>query len=159
MKKLILSSLLVSMFSASSIAAETTTIDISADIPSDEFHFRPVAAITGTQDMHYNQLTKSLSGLSYDFSYKVGATKAISATMNTSAVLTNGTNDIPLTVAVGGVALTAGSPEEVVAKDDTNPQSGVTKLTIEPTTATVDNTNAANVGTYTGTVEIVFDAS
>ncbi|WP_390242630.1 CS1 type fimbrial major subunit [Vibrio sp. R78045] len=132
-------------------AAETTTIQLSADVPSDSFHFRPITPITGVQQFDWDLLNDKLQPMSYDFSFnKGGANDSVTATLANDVQLTNGADQIPVIVSVGGVTLTTTAANVV---EESDAQTGSKTLTLTP-----NATGRAAAGSYTGTVEIAFDA-
>ncbi|MGV2986122.1 hypothetical protein ACE1OE_00655 [Vibrio sp. E150_011] len=159
MKKLLVLTTAISAIAGFNVQASTdsTAIDIKADIPAIDFHFRPVSVISGEQEMSYNMVTQTLSGLSFDFSYAVGMGQAINAQVTSTLALTeSGGKTIDLKATVGGIEID-NAAKEIIAADTTASQAGQTKLVIEPVTEIVDNSTKS--GVYTGTVEIEFNAA
>lgn len=161
MRKMLTPAFLASLLSFPTIAApETHYVDVSADIPSNRWHFRPMQPINGPQEMKYNPLTKKLSGFTIDFLYEVPQYHRAAARLSYDAVLTSKStsNTIPLKVRFGWTQLVAGENRVLVWHSETGSQKRAIQLTVEPTNPVIDNTIPDNVGAYTGSVEIVFDA-
>ncbi|CAK3513893.1 CS1 type fimbrial major subunit [Vibrio crassostreae] len=132
-------------------AAETTTITLSADVPSETFHFRPITPISGAQEFDWDLLNEKLKALSYDFSYNKGdATNSVTAKIASDVKLTNGADTIPVAVTLGSVTLTT-TAQNVVEESDA--AKGSKTLTLTP-----NATGRAVAGTYSGTVEVTLDA-
>ncbi|WP_119968530.1 CS1 type fimbrial major subunit [Shewanella japonica] len=135
------------------MAAETTEIEVSAEIPAADFHYRPASPISGVQEMEYNLLNSTLEPLSYTFSYKKGnAQNGITAELNEDASLWDGgAEKIAMVVDIDGKAITQANPVEVVGGSDNEEGSQVLTLTpAEPT--------AGQTGSFTSTVSLSFEA-
>lgn len=129
----------------------STTINIRADIPTKQFHAQPLDPDFGKSEvMTYNTVTGLLSPLSATFTMKNTGGSIDAYLQDGPASLTNGTDAIALTVAMGGVVLDA-TPKEVAADAESNSgvQKGLTITAVKPTDT--------QTGAYTATPTIIFD--
>ncbi|WP_282166225.1 CS1 type fimbrial major subunit [Shewanella japonica] len=135
------------------MAAETTEIEISAEIPAADFHYRPASPISGVQKMEYNLLNSKLEPLVYTFSYKKGnALNSITAELTEDASLWDGgSHKIAMVVDIDGKTITQANPVEVVGGSESEEGSQV--LTITP-----DKPTAEQTGSFTSTVSLSFEA-
>ncbi|MBS3855042.1 fimbrial protein [Proteus mirabilis] len=132
-------------------------IDLTATIPTDDFQVIPVDGgwVNQTQEMVYDLGTKKLQDFSKKFQYK-NTSGAIQATLTNTdstgtAILSNGTDIIPLTVTFNGVALSKTANTVVGAADAKaggRADLRITQQTDTPLTVT---------GSFTGQVAMVFE--
>jgi hypothetical protein len=121
-----------------------SSIHISANIPTQQFHVQPRNPDFGKDEtMSYNTVSGTLSSLraTYDVKNIEGG----------PAALYNGSNSIALTTAFNGVTLTA-TPQEVVDDATSTPgtQADMTIVAARP----LDTQN----GLYTADMTVIFDA-
>lgn len=143
---------------AHAVDAQSYTISLTANVPSDNFHVIPVNAgwIGQTQDMGYDIATSRLHVFERQFQYK-NTSGGIQATLtdylNTegSPQLSNGTDVIPLAVSFNGVALSKTATAVVTA--DAAKAGGRTALRI---TQADDQPLTVN-GSFTGSVAMIFE--
>ncbi|MEQ5752577.1 CS1 type fimbrial major subunit [Providencia rettgeri] len=132
-------------------------IDLTATIPTEAFQVIPVESgwVNQTQEMVYDLGTKKLQDFSKQFQYK-NTSGGIQATLTNTdstgtAILSNGTDTIPLTVTFNGVALT-NTAKTVVdvadAKVGGRTNLRITQKTDSPLTVT---------GSFTGQVAMLFE--
>jgi hypothetical protein len=139
--------------SANTFAAdESTIINISADIPTKQFHARPRDPNFGRAEvMNYNTVTGQLSSLRaiYDVKNTDGHVEAYIE--GGPAVLSNGTTSIALTTTFNGVELT-GSPKEVVDDASSTPGTQADMLIVAAKPADADT------GLFNADFVVVFDS-
>ncbi|WLH85917.1 CS1 type fimbrial major subunit [Pseudomonas sp. FP2338] len=129
----------------------STVINIRADIPTTQFHAQPLDPNFGLDEvMTYNTVTGELSPLSTVFSLKNTGGSIDGYLQDGPASLTNGTDAIALTIALGGVTLDA-TPKEVAADAESNPglQKTMTIKAAKP--------GATQSGRYTAVTTVIFD--
>lgn len=144
----------IALNASSAFAADDarSSIHISAEIPTKQFHAQPRDPNWGKDErMSYNPVSGDLSNLraTYDVKNTEGSVHAYIE--GGPASLFNGSDAIALTTAFNGVVLTA-TPQEVV--DD--PQS--TPGTQADMVITPAKPLAGQNGLYTGDFTVVFDA-
>ncbi|AFH94520.1 CS1 type fimbrial major subunit [Providencia stuartii] len=132
-------------------------IDLTATIPTDNFQVIPVEGgwVNQTQEMVYDLGTKKLQDFSKQFQYK-NTSGGIQATLTNTdstgtAILSNGTDTIPLTVIFNGVSLSNKANTVVNAADAKaggRTSLRITQKTDQPLTVT---------GSFTGQVAMVFE--
>lgn len=151
------SCLMLGSFSAAAADEARYTINLSATIPTDAFHVTPVESgwVDKTQEMAYDFGTQKLLSISKQFQYK-NTSGAIQASLtNTasdgSAVLSNGTDTIPLNVSFNGVKL-SNTPADVVTADAAK-AGGRTNLVISQG----DDSALSVTGSFTGQVAMIFE--
>jgi hypothetical protein len=132
-----------------------STINIKATIPTSVFHAQPRDPNFGKDEtMNYNVVSGELSSLRAVFDLKHSDAKgSINAFIEggaAAASLYNGSNAIPLTVAMGNTVLTEAS-QEIVNAVDATPGTQLDML-ITPKKPT-----ATQTGDYTGTFAVVFE--
>lgn len=162
MLKKSLSAVLMSCAALGSIAVHAANeqryaIDLTATIPTEDFQVIPVDSgwVNQTQEMVYDLGTKKLQNFSKQFQYK-NTSGGIQATLTNTdstgaAILSNGTDIIPLTVTFNGVAL-SNTASTVVDAVDAN-AGGRTNLLITQKT----DTPLTVTGSFTGQVAMVFE--
>jgi hypothetical protein len=131
---------------------EKTTINIKANIPTSVFVARALDSEFGKdEEMGYNIVSAELSSLTAPFIFKHTVTNgAINGFIDGDAALSNGLNQIPLTVKVGTIELDRTS-KEVISKTEATP--GVNRdLTI-----TAAKPAANQTGTYNANFTVVFE--
>src|SRR5690606_16225419 len=125
---------------------------LKADIPSQNFHVRPVAGtdLSQVKTLAWSAATSRLNALKIDLDMK-NTTGGINARLDAPAELFDGKNKIALTVK-GGDATVTTSARSVAAASEV--VAGARKtLSIEPVTGGA----APEAGNYTGTVSVVFE--
>lgn len=157
-KKLALAAPLVavSLGSSMAFAAEDarSSIQITADIPTKQFHVLPRDPNFGKDErMNYNPVSGELSSLrgTYDVKNTEGSVHAYIEGGTTAAALYNGSDSIALTNTFNGVVLTA-TPQEVVDDPQSTPGTQA-DLVITPAKP-ADTQN----GLYTANYTVIFDA-
>ena len=142
--------------SSAVVAADTSTsIKISADIPSVQFH--AVAANNTTfgndEKMGYNTASKLLAPITQAFNLKSTSGSIKAHIVGGPVALFNGTaaHNIPLTTTIGGVTLT-GTPQVVAAQNATTSAGTQSLLTIAAGTIP-----AAAVGVFNADFTILFE--
>jgi len=136
---------------------QSYAIDIKAEIPSDAFHVIPVDSgwINQTQTMDYDLATARLQAFEKQFQYK-NTSGGIQATLtntdsNGDAILSNGSDIIPLKVEFNGVRL--GDTSATVVDDKAAQAGGRTMLRISQ----ADNQSLTVNGSFTGQVAVIFE--
>lgn len=136
---------------------QSYSIDLKADIPSDAFHVIPVDSgwINQTQTMNYDLGSAKLQSFEKQFQYK-NTSGGIQATLtntdaNGDAILSNGTDVIPLKVEFNGVRL--GNTSTTVVDDNAAKAGGRTMLRISQ----ADTKALAVNGSFTGQVAVIFE--
>jgi len=129
-----------------------SSIHISANIPTQQFHVQPRNPDFGKDEiMSYNTVSGTLSSLraTYDVKNTEGSVHAYIE--GGPAALYNGSNSIALTTAFNGVTLTE-LPQEVVDDATSTPgtQADMTIVAAKP----LDTQN----GLYTADMTVIFDA-
>lgn len=134
------------------MAAETITVQLKADIPTEDFYVRPVAGtdLSQVKTMAWSTANSTLEALKVDLDMKSTA-KGIVAHLDAPAELFDGRNKIALAVKVGNTAVTANSPSTVGQAADVKAGMRQT-MSIEPAAG-----SAFEAGSYTGTVSVVFE--
>lgn len=136
---------------------QSYAIDIKAEIPSDAFHVIPVDSgwINQTQTMKYDLATAKLQSFEKQFQYKNSSGGIQAALTNTDAngdaILSNGSDVIPLKVEFNGVRLTDTST--TVVDDKAAQAGGRTMLRISQ----ADNQSLTVNGSFTGQVAVIFE--
>lgn len=147
--------LAVAVLGSSSVMAAgeaTTRIQISADIPTKQFHSQPRNPDFGKAEvMNYNPVTGTLSSLRETFDVKNTEGSVHAYIDGGPASLTNGSNAIALTTTFNGIVLT-GTPQEVV--DDASSTPG-TQADLLVAAAKPTDTQS---GRYSADFTLVFDA-
>lgn len=140
-------------------APQTHSVQVVADIPSDDFYVQPVNhdTVTMPQQLLWNATTSELQGISRDFKAKsaVGGASApaIKATLLDPAVMSSGTEEIELNVKFNGTSLVQGTDVEVIAMGDATVEK-IAPLSITP----IEPSGGYKEGTYSGNVRLMFDA-
>ncbi|MFS2069492.1 CS1 type fimbrial major subunit [Pseudomonas sp. CT11-2] len=145
---------LLALSSSMAFAAEEarSSINISANIPTEVFHAQPVNPDFGKDEkMAYNVISETLSPLraAYDIRHTNGSVNAY--VEGGPQPLFNGNNNIPLTYTFNGVVL-GGISKEVVG--DTESNAGMRAdlvITAAPPITT-------QTGLYTANPVVIFDA-
>lgn len=162
MLKKSLSVVFISCAALGSIAAHAAdeqrySIDLTATIPTEAFQVIPVESgwVNKTQEMVYDLGTSKLQDFSKQFQYKntsggIQATLTNTDSMGT-AILSNGTDTIPLAVTFNGVMLGKTAVTVVNASDAKT--GGRTNLRITQKT----DTPLTVTGSFTGQVAMVFE--
>jgi hypothetical protein len=147
----------LALSSSIAFAAEdmTSIINIKATIPTSIFHAQPRDPNFGKDEtLSYNVVSGELSSLRaiYDLKHSdaKGSINAYIEGGPTKAALYNGSNAIPLTVAMGSTVLD-GTSKEIVNAADATPG---TQLDMVITAA---KPAADQVGDYTGDFTVVFE--
>lgn len=132
-------------------------IDLTATIPTEAFQVIPVESgwVNQTQEMVYDLGTSKLQDFSKQFQYK-NTSGGIQATLTNTdstgkAILSNGTDTIPLAVTFNGVALNNTAATVVNAADAKT--GGRTNLRITQQ----DDKPLTVTGSFTGQVAMVFE--
>jgi hypothetical protein len=130
----------------------STTINITATIPTQVFHAQPVNPDFGKDEkMAYNLVAGTLNPLraTYDIRHTNGSVNAY--VEGGPQPLFNGSNNIALTYSFNGVTLT-GASQEVVGDSESNGgmRADLVIAAAKPT--------AAQTGLYTANPVVVFDA-
>ena len=131
-----------------------TSISITADIPTKQFHAQPRDPNFGRDErMNYNPVSGELSSLRATFDVKNtdGSVHAYIEGGPTSAALYNGSDGIALTNTFNGITLTA-TPQEVV--DDPQSTPGTQADLVVTPARPLDTQN----GLYTANYTVIFDA-
>ncbi|ALI08566.1 MULTISPECIES: CS1 type fimbrial major subunit [Pseudomonas] len=129
-----------------------SSIHITANIPTQQFHVQPRDPNWGKNEtMNYNTVSGTLTSLrqTYDVKNTEGSVNAYIE--NGPASLFNGSDAIALTTAFNGVTLTA-IPQEVV-DDATSTPGTQAEMTISPAKPL-----ATQNGVYTADMTVIFDA-
>ncbi|OIN53167.1 CS1 type fimbrial major subunit [Pseudomonas costantinii] len=141
------------VFSSSfAMAAETVTVQLRADIPSDDFYVRPVAGVdlSRVQSMNWNAASSRLETVNINLDMRNTA-GGINARLDLAPELFSGSARIPLTVRIGNTAVTTNATSIAAA---TRVVAGARDtLTIAPTS----NAVRPAAGNYTGTVSVIFE--
>lgn len=145
---------LLALSSSMAFAADEirSSINISANIPTWEFHAQPLNPDFGKDEkMSWNVLTESLSPLraTYDIRHSLGSVNAY--VEGGPQHLNNGSNFIPLTYTFNGVTLT-GVSKEVVG--DTESNAGMRADLV----ITAALPGGLQTGLYTANPVVIFDA-
>lgn len=146
----------VAMSATTAFAADDarSSISITADIPTKQFHAQPRDPNFGKDEtMNYNPVSGELSSLRATFDVKNtdGSVHAYIEGGPTAAALYNGSDSIALTNIFNGVTLTA-TPQEVVDDPQSTPGTQA-DLVISPAKP-LDTQN----GLYTANYTVIFDA-
>lgn len=146
----------VAMSATTAFAADDarSSISITADIPTKQFHAQPRDPNFGkAETMSYNPVSGELSSLRATFDVKNtdGSVHAYIEGGPTAAALYNGSDSIALTNTFNGIALTA-TPQEVVDDPQSTPGTQA-DLVIRPAKP-LDTQN----GLYTASYTVIFDA-
>ncbi|XTZ38139.1 CS1 type fimbrial major subunit [Salmonella enterica] len=159
-KYLTASVLSVAVFGSSMAFAanqQSYSIDLKAEIPSDSFQVVPVDSgwINQVQDMEYDLNTSQLKPFEKQFQYK-NTSGGIQATLtntdaNGDAILSNGSDVIPLKVEFNNVELS--NTAQNVVDSTAAAAGGRTMLRISQS----DNKPLTVNGSFTGQVAIVFE--
>ncbi|CAM3318057.1 CS1 type fimbrial major subunit [Pseudomonas fluorescens] len=130
----------------------TSHISIKAVIPSTSFNAQPLNPNFGLDEvMNYNVVTGELSELSAPYILKNSAGSIQASLRENSALLSNGSVGIPLTVKLGDVTLDT-TAKEVVSVAQA--KAGIQKnLSIKTTSKPKDG----ETGSFIGEVVIIFD--
>nr|WP_314562472.1 CS1 type fimbrial major subunit [uncultured Pseudomonas sp.] len=146
----------VAMSATTAFAADDarSSINITADIPTKQFHAQPRDPNFGKNEtMNYNPVSGELSSLRATFDVKNtdGSIHAYIEGGPTAAALYNGSDSIALTNTFNGVTLTA-TPQEVV--DDPQSTPGTQADLVVTPAKPLDTQN----GLYTSNYTVIFDA-
>lgn len=146
----------VAMSATTAFAADDarSSINITADIPTKQFHAQPRDPNFGKDEvMSYNPVSGVLSSLRATFDVKNtdGSVHAYIEGGPASAALYNGSDSIALTNTFNGITLTA-TPQEVVDDPQSTPGTQA-DLVVTPAKPT-DLQN----GLYTASYTVIFDA-
>ncbi|MBN2979012.1 hypothetical protein BFW88_22445 [Pseudomonas fluorescens] len=130
------------------------SINLVATVPATTFHVQPVDPdlIAKDQVLNYNPANGDLSNLRAQFDTRHTAGR-IDASLESAAVLYNGSASVPLGVTFNGVTLTVGTAKPVVTKEEASAGRRV-DMVITPTKPG----SGYEPGAYTGQVHMVFDA-
>ncbi|WP_339435855.1 MULTISPECIES: CS1 type fimbrial major subunit [unclassified Pseudomonas] len=131
-----------------------SSINITANIPTKQFHAQPRDPNFGKDEtMNYNPVSGELSSLRATFDVKNtdGSVHAYIEGGPTAAALYNGSDNIALTNTFNGVTLTA-TPQEVV--DDPQSTPGTQADLVVTPAKPLDTQN----GLYTSNYTVIFDA-
>lgn len=148
--------LAVAMSATTAFAADDarSSINITANIPTKQFHAQPRDPNFGKDEtMNYNPVSGELSSLRATFDVKNtdGSVHAYIEGGPTAAALYNGSDSIALTNTFNGVTLTA-TPQEVV--DDPQSTPGTQADLVVTPAKPLDTQN----GLYTSNYTVIFDA-
>lgn len=146
----------VALGSSMAFAADDarTAINITANIPTKQFHAQPRNPDFGKDEvMSYNPVSGELTGLRATFDVKntEGSVHAYIEGGPTAASLYNGSDSIALTNTFNGIVLTA-TPQEVV--DDPQSTPGTQADLVVTPAKPLDTQN----GLYTASYTVIFDA-
>ena len=146
----------VALGSSVAMAADDarSSISITADIPTKQFHAQPRDPQFGRDEvMNYNPVSGELSSLRATFDVKNtdGSVNAYIEGGASAAALYNGSDSIPLTTTFNGVTLTATSQEVV---DDPQSTPGTQADMVITPARPADTQN----GLYTASYTVIFDA-
>ncbi|WP_434561467.1 adhesin [Pseudomonas sp. Z5-35] len=144
----------VTLSSSLAFAADDarSSIHITANIPTQQFHVQPRNPDFGKDEvMSYNTVTGTLTSLRQTFDVKNTDGSVNAYIEGGPASLFNGRDAIALTTAFNGVTLTA-TPQEVV-DDATSTPGTQADMTITPARP-LDTQN----GLYTADMTVIFDA-
>ncbi|MFL1388152.1 CS1 type fimbrial major subunit [Pseudomonas tritici] len=146
----------VAMSATTAFAADDarSSINITANIPTKQFHAQPRDPNFGKDEtMNYNPVSGELSSLRATFDVKNtdGSVHAYIEGGPTAAALYNGSDSIALTNTFNGVTLTA-TPQEVV--DDPQSTPGTQADLVVTPAKPLDTQN----GLYTSNYTVIFDA-
>ncbi|AKS06152.1 CS1 type fimbrial major subunit [Pseudomonas trivialis] len=146
----------VAMSATTAFAADDarSSINITADIPTKQFHAQPRDPNFGKDEtMNYNPVSGELSSLRATFDVKNtdGSIHAYIEGGPTAAALYNGSDSIALTNTFNGITLTA-TPQEVV--DDPQSTPGTQADLVVTPAKPLDTQN----GLYTSNYTVIFDA-
>lgn len=154
-KTALVASLAVLALGSSSVFAAgeaTSTINISASIPTKQFHAQPRDPNFGQAEvMNYNTVSGQLSSLRAVYDVKNTDGHIAAYIEGGPAVLSNGSNGIPLTTTFNGVVLT-GTPTEVVDDASSTPGTQADMVINAAKPADTDS------GLYTTNFVVVFDS-
>ncbi|ROM99029.1 CS1 type fimbrial major subunit [Pseudomonas brassicacearum] len=145
---------LLALSSSMAFAAEEarSSINISANIPTEVFHAQPVNPDFGKDEkMAWNVISETLSPLraAYDIRHTNGSVNAY--VEGGPQPLYNGNNNIPLTYTFNGVTLTAFSKEVVSDAASNGGMRADLVITAAPPIST-------QTGLYTANPVVIFDA-
>ncbi|KHA57472.1 adhesin [Aeromonas hydrophila] len=148
---------LAMLVSANLMAAERIEhqVTVTAQIPTEVFYVQPTGGdnwMSTPQKLAYNPYTKKLGKLSKQLDAK-STIGAITGYLTNPAVMTSGNDNIPLTVKVGGVALSTTSVE--VMKADDAKIGKLLGLEVIPVDAPVAGYKPGN---YQGMVNMIFES-
>ncbi|AGN85911.1 MULTISPECIES: CS1 type fimbrial major subunit [Enterobacteriaceae] len=136
---------------------QSYNIDVFAHVPSDDFQVEPVESgwINQAQEIEYDITTSKLKAFEKQFQYK-NVSGGIQATLmntdsNGDAILSNGTDIIPLKVEFNGVELS--DTAQTVVDDTTAKAGGRTTLRISQS----DSKALTVQGDFTGQVAMMFE--
>lgn len=146
----------VAMSATTAFAADDarSSINITANIPTKQFHAQPRDPNFGKDEtMNYNPVSGELSSLRATFDVKNtdGSIHAYIEGGPTAAALYNGSDSIALTNTFNGITLTA-TPQEVV--DDPQSTPGTQADLVVTPAKPLDTQN----GLYTSNYTVIFDA-
>jgi hypothetical protein len=132
-------------------ASETITVQLRADVPTNDFYVRPVAGtdLSRTQTMTWNVAASRLDTLRIDLDMR-HTTRGINAKLDLVPELVGGANRIPLVVKVGTTTLSTATG--LVAAAAVVQNGARNTLSIEPAASAV-----YAPGSYTGTVSVIFE--
>lgn len=145
---------LLALSSSMAFAAEQvrSSINISANIPTEVFHAQPVNPDFGKDEkMSWNLITESLNPLraTYDIRHTLGSVHAY--VEGGPQPLSNGSNIIPMSYVFNGVVL-GGIPKEVVG--DTESNGGMRADLVITAVLPLPH----QTGLYTANPVVIFDA-
>lgn len=143
------------LFCSSAIAAERVehTVNVTAQIPTDSFYVQPVGDWINTpQQLGYNTYTGELSPVVRQLDIK-STLGPVQAFLSNSASIASWSNNIPLSVSVGGQVLST-TPAEVLNTADAS-TGKIVSLDIVAANAPV---GGYVPGTYQGVVHMIFES-
>lgn len=148
---------LAMLVSAHLMAAEHIEhqVTVTAQIPSEAFYVQPTGGdnwMSTPQKLAYNPYTKKLDTLSKQLDAK-STIGAITGYLTNPAVMASGNDNIPLTIKVGGVALSTTSVEVMKAEDAKTGK--LLGLEVIPADAPVAGYQPGN---YQGVVNMMFES-
>ncbi|SIR11307.1 fimbrial protein [Aeromonas hydrophila] len=148
---------LAMLMSANLMAAERVEhqVTVTAQIPTEAFYVQPIGGdnwISTPQKLSYNPYTKKLDKLSKQMEAK-STIGAITGYLTNPAVMASGSDNIALSVKLGGVALSTTSAE--VIKADDAKTGKLLELEVIPADAPVTGYKPGN---YQGVVNMIFES-
>jgi len=154
-KTAIAATLIASTLGAGSVFAAgeaTSTINISASIPTKQFHAQPRDPNFGiAETMNYNTITGNLSTLRTVYDVKNTDGHIAAYIEGGAASLSNGSTAIALTTTFNGVTLT-GAPQQVVDDASSTPGTQADLVIVPAKPADTQN------GLFTTSMVVVFDS-
>lgn len=155
--KLWIAAPLAMLVSANLMAAERIEhqVTVTAQIPTEAFYVQPTGAdnwMSTPQKLAYNPYTKKLDKLSKQLEVK-STIGAIRGYLTNPAVMASGSDNIALTVKIGGVTLATTSAEVMTATDARTGK--LLGLEVIPANAPVAGYRPGN---YQGVVNMIFES-